>query len=189
MSYRIHIPKPCHADWNAMTPDEQGRHCALCNKTVIDFTNWPVEDIIDYLKRRENVCGRLDSALLMAPQEDAVLQSIIQSSLSYWKKVAAIILICFGLISTSFAQKNHQQKTDTDVQEITLDAPGPTMGAPVLPAQPKHCTDTTTSTTGSSQIKKPRLMGKIKIVTPAPPPEQPLMGDVIISDTMHKKSN
>lgn len=32
-----YVPAPCSADWNAMTPAEQGRHCAQCDKVVVDF--------------------------------------------------------------------------------------------------------------------------------------------------------
>lgn len=186
MSCNIHIPKPCHESWDAMTRDAQGRHCALCNKTVIDFTNWSIEDISDYLKRRDNVCGRLNSSQLITSQKEDVLQNIIQSSLSYWKKVAAVIFICFGLIGTSYAQKEHKQRTAAATQEITPNAPGYTMGAPELEEPPTHCTDTAT-TIDSTQIKKPEVMGKIRVVKPMPEPVRPLMGDVRIIDTADKK--
>ncbi len=39
---KLSIPKPCHEDWAAMTPNEQGRHCAVCAKTVTDFTQMSV---------------------------------------------------------------------------------------------------------------------------------------------------
>src|SRR4051812_14945111 len=43
---QLHIPKPCHEDWNAMTPATQGRHCASCDKTVVDVTRMrPVEAV------------------------------------------------------------------------------------------------------------------------------------------------
>lgn len=32
------IAKPCHEDWAAMTPTERGRHCAHCDKVVVDLT-------------------------------------------------------------------------------------------------------------------------------------------------------
>src|ERR1700756_4455260 len=42
----IQIPKPCHQDWNTMEPNEQGRHCLQCCKTVVDFTNQEPEEIM-----------------------------------------------------------------------------------------------------------------------------------------------
>ena len=32
------IGTPCHENWNCMTPNAEGRHCAACNLTVIDLT-------------------------------------------------------------------------------------------------------------------------------------------------------
>jgi hypothetical protein len=33
-----HIPEPCHEDWERMTPTERGRHCASCDKVVVDLS-------------------------------------------------------------------------------------------------------------------------------------------------------
>ncbi len=32
----LRIPSPCHEDWNAMSPDRHGRHCASCDRVVVD---------------------------------------------------------------------------------------------------------------------------------------------------------
>lgn len=32
------IPDPCPADWDEMTPTEQGRHCKYCDKEVVDLS-------------------------------------------------------------------------------------------------------------------------------------------------------
>jgi hypothetical protein len=41
-----------------MTPNEKGRHCASCNKTVIDFSNWTDKDLARFFsKSTGNVCG------------------------------------------------------------------------------------------------------------------------------------
>jgi len=50
-----HIPNPCHKDWNQMTPNEKGRFCASCSKTVVDFTK---PDNNSGIENFENVCGR-----------------------------------------------------------------------------------------------------------------------------------
>ncbi|MBA2481176.1 MAG: hypothetical protein H0V44_10985 [Planctomycetes bacterium] len=45
MDTRLHIPKPCHEDWAAMHPNERGRHCASCDKTVVDVTRMGVGQV------------------------------------------------------------------------------------------------------------------------------------------------
>ncbi|MFP4845842.1 carboxypeptidase-like regulatory domain-containing protein [Winogradskyella sp. PE311] len=60
----INIPEPCHEDWNNMTPKEQGRHCAACNKTVIDFTKKTDESIIKTIESEGKLCGRFKSQQL-----------------------------------------------------------------------------------------------------------------------------
>lgn len=58
-SLRITISQPCHEDWNAMTPAQQGRHCASCNKVVMDFTAMSDAQIIVYFQSAKgNTCGR-----------------------------------------------------------------------------------------------------------------------------------
>lgn len=55
---KIIISNPCNKDWNEMQVKNNGRHCGACNKTVIDFTQWEVEEIKAYLKNKnERVCG------------------------------------------------------------------------------------------------------------------------------------
>jgi len=66
MNNRISIPKPCDEDWNAMTPNEQGRFCGQCSKTVTDFTGMGALEIQDYLLENNGtkVCGRFKSTQL-----------------------------------------------------------------------------------------------------------------------------
>ncbi len=60
----ISIPEPCHEDWNKMTPKEKGRHCAACNKTVIDFTSKTDEQVIKTFENENNLCGRFKTQQL-----------------------------------------------------------------------------------------------------------------------------
>jgi hypothetical protein len=58
-SFSIHIQEPCHENWDAMTPNEKGKFCGACAKTVVDFTNYSDEEIIGYFKKdKGNTCGR-----------------------------------------------------------------------------------------------------------------------------------
>ena len=58
----ISIPNSCHEDWNKMTPNQQGAHCKVCCKTVIDFTNKTDEELKKYFLKRtnESICGRFN---------------------------------------------------------------------------------------------------------------------------------
>lgn len=63
MKSKIHIPEPCGADWNLMTPNQQGRFCSSCDKTVIDFTKMPHPEIQKYFSAnsgKERICGHFN---------------------------------------------------------------------------------------------------------------------------------
>ena len=57
----LKITNPCNQNWNSMSPNELGRYCQLCEKTVIDFTKMSPEEIKVYLKKNGNrrICGRI----------------------------------------------------------------------------------------------------------------------------------
>lgn len=59
-STTLRIASPCHESWEAMTPTAIGRHCAACQKTVVDFT-WKTDaEILAYLAGASGeTCGRL----------------------------------------------------------------------------------------------------------------------------------
>jgi hypothetical protein len=61
MSGKIYIPKPCHENWNKMPEAEKGRHCAVCDKVVTDFTGMKTEEIISTLQEStQEVCGHIN---------------------------------------------------------------------------------------------------------------------------------
>ena len=83
--FKITIPKPCHENWNTMTPREKGRFCSSCSKTVIDFTKKTTEEIQEYLIENKNnkVCGhfykkQLDSIVIEIPQVTFQQQLLFQ---------------------------------------------------------------------------------------------------------------
>lgn len=54
------IAEPCHESWSAMTPNEQGRFCQSCQKTVVDFTRMTDSEMIGFMNGlNESVCGRM----------------------------------------------------------------------------------------------------------------------------------
>lgn len=60
---KIIVSNPCNKDWSKMSSTENGRHCISCNKTVVDFTNWKQEDIVNYLEQtNKKTCGHFKSS-------------------------------------------------------------------------------------------------------------------------------
>lgn len=58
MPYQLHIPKPCHENWNNMTPTEKGAICSACQKDVIDYSQATPLQLRNVLKHKSGVCGR-----------------------------------------------------------------------------------------------------------------------------------
>jgi hypothetical protein len=69
----LQIPQPCHESWDAMTPATAGRHCAACQKTVVDFTLKTDAEILAYLAKAAGgrTCGRFVAGQLERPLQRA----------------------------------------------------------------------------------------------------------------------
>src|SRR5450631_392671 len=71
---QLHVPAPCHEDWAAMKPEEKGRFCGSCQKTVVDFSLMSDREVLGYLAGVSGkVCGRfaedqLQRELMPPPQ-------------------------------------------------------------------------------------------------------------------------
>lgn len=57
---KLAIPSACHEDWQEMQPVQGGRHCSHCQKTVVDFTAMPDNEILMLLQEKKAVCGRFN---------------------------------------------------------------------------------------------------------------------------------
>lgn len=66
---RINIPEQCHEKWSAMQQQEQGRFCAQCQKTVIDFSEMSDEAVRNFLleQKGKSICGRIRASQLARP--------------------------------------------------------------------------------------------------------------------------
>ena len=110
----ITIPKPCHENWDNFTPAEQGKHCQVCAKTVIDFTEWQPNAIANYLsdKAEGETCGRFTKTQLDVPIPSAeeFAKQISYFRISTLKKIAAIFLFAFMLGNSSCTNENEQGK-------------------------------------------------------------------------------
>jgi hypothetical protein len=94
----ISIPKPCHEDWNDMTANEQGRHCNVCCKTVVDFTSMTDEEVKYFFvskKKEENVCGRFKNEQLQRINI-TLPYNIYKISMPLWKQFLTACLLAFS---------------------------------------------------------------------------------------------
>jgi len=65
---QLRIDSPCSQDWDRMSPEDQGRFCASCKKTVVDLTSMDDREVLDWLTRRQgSVCGRFSQDQLNRP--------------------------------------------------------------------------------------------------------------------------
>src|SRR5205809_5357435 len=88
----LYIPKPCHEDWNKMTPTEQGKFCGSCSKQVIDFTLMTDKQILNFLSNQPGkLCGRFDAEQLQRP----LVETKIKKKKSWWMALAMPLLFLF----------------------------------------------------------------------------------------------
>lgn len=96
MKQHISIPKPCHEDWNKMDPNNEGKFCNSCSKTVVDFTKMDKEEIHTYFKQKsgENTCGHFYASQL---EENDVQRPSVFKRVNYF---ATIVLGLFLPLSS-----------------------------------------------------------------------------------------
>jgi hypothetical protein len=98
---KISIPKPCHEDWNTMTPNEKGAFCGKCAKTVVDFTKKTTDEIKDFFTEQhgKKVCGRFLNDQLHEPVKKIELLipiHLLPEKLSFSRAFAYALFIVFG---------------------------------------------------------------------------------------------
>ncbi|MBF9141490.1 carboxypeptidase-like regulatory domain-containing protein [Hymenobacter properus] len=92
----LHIPQPCHESWAAMTPAAQGRHCAACQKTVVDFTHKTDAEILALLAGAAGgrTCGRFAAGQLGRPLQRAAPAA---PTVARWRTWLAAAVALWGL--------------------------------------------------------------------------------------------
>ena len=103
---QIHIPKPCHENWNEMSPNQQGAFCRACQKTVIDFSAKTENEIYDiFTGTKGSICGRFREDQVDTP----ITKSEVSSSFFNWKALAASLAVLFTA-DRSFGAKDNSDK-------------------------------------------------------------------------------
>lgn len=117
--FKISIPKPCHEDWDKMTPDETGRFCSVCVKTVVDFTTMLPYEIQHFFIQNQNksICGRirksqLDSITIQIPH------TVLYTQTQYHKMFLLALFIAMGTTLFSCSDKNGDKQKINKVEVI-----------------------------------------------------------------------
>lgn len=103
-----------------MSPQEQGRYCGSCCKTVVDFSMMTNKEMVDYIsKASHHVCGRFSNDQLNKPLP--VTNNKKRYSFTYlWNVLLATLLITKANAQVKPAKPKNPQTVKTPLQ--------PTMG-------------------------------------------------------------
>lgn len=97
--FSVSVPKPCHENWDDMTPTQKGKHCFSCQKTVVDFSKMSDRQIIRYFQQSKgSTCGRFSNAQLNRP----IVESLVVRPQNRWTWMFPAILLPFS----GFAQQS-----------------------------------------------------------------------------------
>lgn len=112
---KILILQPCHENWHNMTPNEQGRFCGSCQKSVVDFSLMTDKEMLDYMAKVSGytACGRFSNDQLN--KNIKVGQSKRRFS---WAYIWNIMLATF-LVTEANAQVKQKKKAPVQHRELT----------------------------------------------------------------------
>ncbi len=102
---QLNIDKPCSKNWDKMIPNDAGRHCSSCDKTVVDIRSKSNLEIKSLVETTDSVCAVANKHQLYNYQYVRPI-----------KRLAFALLIVFGnaLFSISAsAQETTQQLKET----------------------------------------------------------------------------
>ena len=133
---KVTIPKSCHENWATMMPNEKGRFCQVCSKSVRDFTSASDQEIMADLSENPNICAnfRID-------QLDRNLSYSFINSL-FAKFAVGFVLTSGGIVSAQTQPKvNPPVKTDVPVQvkeEVTQASDTKRIQQPIVLGKPLY---------------------------------------------------
>jgi hypothetical protein len=106
--YKISMGNPCSVGWQNMVPNESGRFCSQCSKTVVDFTVMTDEQVVEYLLTHRGVCGHFNKTQL---GRTMVVKGPVTQTKKYWPAIAAMLVAGFFQVMPlqTYANNNTQQ--------------------------------------------------------------------------------
>ncbi|MES2545191.1 MAG: hypothetical protein V4548_09925 [Bacteroidota bacterium] len=172
-SFKILIPKPCNENWDKMTPNENGRFCDSCAKSVVDFTTMLPDEIQHYFIQNKDarICGRfkktqLNSVIIQIPN------ATLFSQTNYHKMFLLALFIAMGTTLFSCSDKNgNKQKIDKvevveDSKELKqtrlgLGLPSKTREIKFVKPAPTRCEEITIEKLKDTSVEKHITSGMV----------------------------
>ncbi len=112
----ISIKKPCSENWETMTPNEKGKHCFSCQKTVVDFTTMTDSQIIHYFQTYQGkTCGRFLETQLNRP----VLPPVLPKNQTRWAWLFSVLLLPMSAKAQQTTEFNIEQVSQ-EVKELVV---------------------------------------------------------------------
>lgn len=120
-NFIVRIPEPCHEDWNKMLPDEKGKFCQSCSKSIFDFSDKTDIEIRDILKENQNqkVCGHFKKSQINRPLNIKVNLNDLPKNMSITKAFAIALFLVFGTLLFSCKDDKGQEVGKIEVVNTT----------------------------------------------------------------------
>lgn len=171
---QLNIDAPCSEDFNSFSPTKKGGFCNSCNKEVIDFTKMTSDEIITFLSKKKDVCGRFKNEQLNATYE---LSTKRKSFFGYLSGIGMACIAFFTSSNLHGQEVKNQNETDTNnitkegqieqqfftVKGVVVDDLGPIVGANVVVEG--TTIGTTTNFDGYFEIGKKLKKGDVLVFT------------------------
>jgi hypothetical protein len=181
--HKITIPTPCHQNWDEMLPNNQGRHCLSCAKTVVDFTSMNNDEVQNYFinKQHQLVCGRFKATQLKTI-DIKLPQNIFNLTMPLWKQVLVACLLAFGMMLFSCNAHTTGETIETKLTgAIIIKQPDSTqkqIDTFALPKPPKNIEEMK----GVVKVVETYIVGDIAPPTPIEPQQEVLIGKPLMEE-------
>jgi hypothetical protein len=124
-TYKLSIPKPCHENWSEMTPNDKGRFCQSCSKTVVDFTHMKTNDIQEFIRNNKDqrICGHIRQNQLDAINLQ-ISDTVFEQTMSFHKLFLLALLLAMGtsLFSCADDKGNIKKIERIEIVEKSIDS-------------------------------------------------------------------
>ncbi len=173
-SQDIQIPEPCHADWDAMRPEQRGRYCFECRKKVHDLSAMTRPQARDFL--RDNASADIcvsyqhgDDGVLVFRERPAPVVPLSRLRRPRGARTMAAAVASAGMAVALAACAPHgepgpvhEAETPTFSTPAVVIPHGPSQTAtPVPPSADEPCDGPTTEQTTPAE-PLPRVRGRIR---------------------------